>query len=101
MPSATCNEPVSKLLDLVLAVLKIVLCDLVVLLHCLELFHSVTSYRTDSDLALLAHFLDVLNKLLTSVLSELWESKSDNRAVVLWIDADIRSLDSLFDRLES
>ena len=95
------RAPMQKNLHSFLAVLLLVLCDLAVFLHSLELFHSVTSDRTDSHLGILSALLNVLYDLLTSVLGELRECKADNLTVVLRIYAYIRSLYRFFDRFES
>ena len=69
---------VCEILDLLLAVLEVVLCDLGILLHCLVLFHCITSDGTNCYLTLLAVFLDALAELLTAIFCELRECKADS-----------------------
>ena len=94
-------EFVRKLLSLFLAELEVVLCELAALFHCLELFDGITSYVSYLNLCVLGNFLNVLYDLLTSVLCERREYKTDKLSVVHGVDSDIRLLDRLLDLSEN
>ena len=91
---------ICELLNVLLAVLEIVLCDFAVLLHSLELFHSVTADITDSYFTFLGDLLYLLAKLFSSLLCKLRECDTDSLTVVCRSNSDVACKYSLFDRLQ-
>ena len=87
-------------MHLLLTVLEIILGELAVLLHLLELFDGIAAYVTHLNLAVLGDMGDVLGDLLTLILGERRENQAKNLTVVLRIDTHIGHLDRFFDRFE-
>ncbi len=89
------NILIGKLLKLVNKLVHLVLGD-IGLTQFLKGIVAIPSYITYGDLIRLSLFLDLLDKLLSSLLRKLGEYKPDNGSVVCGIDPQIRGLNGLF-----
>ena len=88
---------VRELLDLVHAPLGVVLGDLGVLLHLLQLLVGVPPHVADGDPALLGHVLGHLDQLLAPLLGERRDVDADDLAVVARVHRELGLLDGLLD----
>ena len=71
------DELIGRLLDLLLTLFEIVLGQLAVLLHLLELFDGITADVADLNLAVLGDMSDILCDLLTLILGERREDQTE------------------------
>ena len=90
---------VGHLLHGLLALLQVVLGDLRLLLHGLELFHGVPTDVADGDLAALAVLLHLLGQLLPALLRQLGEDQTNDLTVVLGVDAQLGDQQRLLNAL--
>mgnify|MGYP003295068779 CR=1 FL=1 len=95
-----CEHIVGELLEVFLGDLIVILGDLGVLLHLLELLDRVAADVADGDLAALGILVDLLDELLAALLGELREVQADRLTVVLRVDAEVRLLNGALDEFE-
>ena len=90
---------VGEVLNVLFGLLLVVLGQLTLLLGLLNVVDCVAADVADGDLGILGVFADLLREILAALLGQLREDEADNAAVILRVDAEIRGLDGLFNRL--
>ena len=91
---------VGEVLDILFGLLLVVLGQFPLLLGLFDVVNRVAADVADGDLGVLGIFADLLREILAALLGQLREDEADDAAVILRVDAEIRGLDGLFNRLE-